>query len=158
MSIKSILFATSILLLCPISPASNAGEVQGKCKPPRAVAFKTSDAISETGSTTFENVPDAGINFIGSSTPNCVFVRFSAITGPPCCAYGEVQVVLDGGAVALPGSVLLIPPYVDYPTPRSFEFVFPEVGPNRHNVQVQWRKFDPGNFIQLQARTLVVSY
>src|SRR5215211_6429497 len=73
-----------------------------RCSPPTAIKVRNSNKQIQTALNTFVDVPVTKVGFNGSG--DCVLVRFSADTYANY--YGaEIQVLLDGTTVALPGAI-----------------------------------------------------
>lgn len=151
-------FAAAVLMACMALSSAQAAAVSSQCNPdPSAVALKASSLFHSTSSTTYVNIPEGSVGF-KQGQRGCVIVIFSGVSGNATGLF-FVQAVI-GGVVGLPannrwsgndniGGVFL--------RMRSGTYVFPNVPPGRHRVQMQYR-VDSGIGFFETGHNLIVYY
>jgi len=140
-----------------LSPAvSLADQVIAGCSPTR-IKFAASDALRfRTTSTSYVDLPQARVTFNqGGTNPSCVLVRFSA--APNANRNMGFRALLDGNAgIPFEGQ---ISDGVDMgPNARRFTFIFPNVAPGVHVVQIQHQMTSQGGMVDMNAHNTIVSF
>ena len=108
-----------------------------------------------SSSTTYANLAQTRVNFIqGGTGPSCVIVRFSAEAGAGPGPWLELRAVLDGVTVALPPTVRF-GINEGSEVARSYDFIFPSVGPGNHTLQMQFRSSN-GTSVFISNRSTIV--
>lgn len=157
------LLCGSLLLFAVLTPAAApAAPVNGVCSPTKMKYSASAKNSSQTTSTTFVNIPEAGFNFVqGGSSASCVLVRFSAETAIGTNQILIVRAFLDNTTAALPAEAVYSSGRGDDNGARVFEFVFPSVAPGSHLVRMQFRSFFGSACpacVQIDRHNTVVQY
>jgi hypothetical protein len=135
-----------------IAMCSPAGAVV--CSPTKMSIAASTKVGNDRTSTTFGNIPEAVVSFTQGKA-GCVVVRFSAVTFTANDGV-KVRAVMDGHVQA-------VPPEVYYSTfnagtaARSYDFVFANVAPGTHRINMQYRSND-GDQVTIHEHTTIVQY
>ena len=160
-----VLAVGAVLLLQAGVSGARAAEIDGQCKETLATEFISSDVNDKTSSTDWVDVTDAKINF-KTEKKGCIIITFSA----PAYAYDgpgsdyntlHVRTLLDGNALCVPDTYIDVFAQAQYPTPasaNSITHVCWNVGPGRHEVQMQYRNDNPSYFVNINSHTLTVTH
>src|SRR6185312_1195308 len=99
------------------------------------------------GSSTFALVQQSGISFRqGGNTAGCVTLSVSAEVTAPGGSAMEMRAVLDSGVEASPGPVLFTEEDNAFHS-RAFTFLFTNVAPGAHRVDIQFRNAGESGFV-----------
>jgi hypothetical protein len=157
--LTGILVAAALFSVGAAAPAA-AAPTSVSCAAPAQLKATIAEVnlISATTSTALTNIPQAKVNFVqGGAAASCVIVRFSAETladGTPGAML--VQAILDGVSIALPGEVRF--GVEDEATvARSYDFIFKQVAPGSHELQMQYRSSNGVNVLMGPRTTSVLS-
>jgi hypothetical protein len=139
--------------------------VNGACTDMTKVNYKSDDNIRKsTSSTSFVNVPNAGVSFTqGGTGSGCVIVTFTAEAFARVSRLLQIRARLDNSSTAAPGVVQLSGDDDedgdgDWARAHAFTFIFPSVAPGAHTVRMQFRSvffFEP---VTIHKHTVVVQH
>ena len=158
MNFSRSLIAGSLLSVALVPVEAPAAPTVFSCSPTKVIGV-ASVAAGSVVSTSFVNIPEAGVNFTqGGAAASCVIVRFSAETlaGIGGADILFVRAFLDNTTAAQP-------PFARYSAvenvyrAHTFEFVFPSVTPGAHTIRMQYRS-SSGSLVSVGLHTLVVHY
>jgi hypothetical protein len=109
-------------------------------------------------SSAFTPLQHSGISFQQGGLANgCVTVSFSAEVLAPGSGIMEVRAMLDGGIEASPGPLLMAQDDDAFRS-RAFDFVFANVAPGAHRVELQIRNAGGSGFVRVGQRTTMVRF
>jgi hypothetical protein len=146
-------------------PRSAAGMQSAAATPVMAVTCETSGAKvttaiddDSTSSPSFLPIAQTGISFQqGGTTNGCVNLSFSAESLAPGATLMEVRAVLNGSVEASPGRVYFAQGD-DVLRSHAFNFLFPNVPPGPHRVEVHFRSTGEPGTVRVGMRTTMVHY
>jgi hypothetical protein len=129
------------------------------------LAYSTNDEIAQvsTTSSSFVDVPGTSVTFTEQSFPRvpastCVAVTFSAYAfAQGSGSLMEVQAVLDGSTIGLPGFVQFTGSDNTWASAHAYTFVFPNVSLGTHTVKIQFSSF-LGTQVFIHRPSVVVHY
>ncbi len=148
--------AALVLLFGP--GTGRAAVVSGTCTPGKVAFAASNDPESETNSTAFINVPEAGVSFVqGGPQPSCVLVQFSAHAFAAAGNSLMLRALLDGTTPALPRFVQFSSDDPGLYRTSTVTFVFPRVTPGRHTVRLQFRSSD-GTRVEIGVHNTIVHF
>jgi hypothetical protein len=133
--------------------------------PVTAVSCETSGAKvttaiddASTSSTSFAPIAQTAISFQqGGTTNGCVNLSFSAESLAPGATLMEVRAVLNGSIEGSPGRVYFAQGD-DVLRAHAFNFLFPNVPPGPHRVEVHFRSIGEPGTVRVGMRTTMVQY
>ena len=140
-----------------LSPSVSLAEpTVATCNPTR-IKYMASDASSfTTTSTSYVDLPQARIAFRqGGASPSCVLVRFSA--APFANRNMGFRALLDGVA-GIPFEGQVSDGADKGANARRFTFIFPDVAPGDHLVQIQHQMTSQGGVVHMNAHNTIVSF
>jgi hypothetical protein len=131
--------------------------VIGKCQP-NEVKYAVSSSRSGTESRTYVNIPEATIRFAqGGTIPSCVIVYFSSEAQGTFGANSIVRALLDDMTPGLPREIQFAADDTVQPATRTAIFIFPNVSPGAHRLQMQYRT-GGGNRTTIGVHTTQLHY
>jgi hypothetical protein len=111
-----------------------------------------------TGSANFSSVAQSSVSFQQSGARGgCAALSFSAEVLAPGDTAMEVRAVLDGNVEATPGPVLFAQDTTGFQS-RAFNFVFANLSPGAHRVEVQFRNAGANGTVRMGRRTTMIQY
>jgi hypothetical protein len=155
MSVNRLIAAGAISVA--LSPAvSLADPVIAGCSPTR-IKYAASDALRfRTTSTSYVDLPQARVAFHqGGASPSCVLVRFSAAAN--ASRNMGFRAMLDGNA-GIPFEGQISDGVDKGPNVRRFTFIFPDVSPGGHVLQMQYQMTSQGGFADMNAHNTIVQF
>ena len=137
-------------------PALSADPTVGTCAP-TAVKYVASDALAfKTISSSYVDLPQARVVFRqGGKQPSCVLVRFSAAAKASDFSNMGFRALLDS-TEALPFEGQISDGVDVAPSARRFTFVFPNVSPGVHTIQIQHEATSPHSAVAMNAHNTIV--
>ena len=153
---NKIVLASLVSVLTASPAAALDPPTVGACSPTR-IKFMASDASSfTTTSTSYVDLPQARIAFRqGGASPSCVLVRFSA--APFANRNMGFRALLDGVA-GIPFEGQISDGADMGANARRFTFIFPDVAPGDHLVQIQHQMTSQGGVVHMNAHNTIVSF
>jgi hypothetical protein len=111
-----------------------------------------------SGSSAFALVQRSRISFQqGGSANGCVTLSFSAEVLAPGSSLMEVRAVLDGSVEAAPGPVRMAEGDDAFRS-RALNFLFANIAPGAHRVELQFRNARESGFVRIGQRTTIVRF
>lgn len=139
--------------------------VSGACGDVTKINYKSDDSINHsTFSTSFVNVPNAGVSFTqGGTGGGCVIVTFTAEAFTQSNGLMQVRARLDDAVTAAPGVIQFSGDDDEdlddrYARSHAFTFIFPSVGAGSHFVRMQYRTVDFFREVTIHKHTVVVQH
>jgi hypothetical protein len=123
-------------------------------------AAKVTTALDDdhTASSVFAPIAQTGIAFQqGGTSSGCVNLSFSAESLAPGATLMEVRAVLNGDIEALPGRVYFAQGD-DVLRSRSFNFMFADVAPGPHRVELHFRNAGGSGTVKLGYRSAMLQF
>jgi hypothetical protein len=118
----------------------------------------TATADRATNSANFSSVTGTSISFRqGGIRSGCVALSLSAEAVAPGHTAMEVRAVLNGGVEAAPGIVSFTRGDATF-SPRSFTFVFTNVPPGSHQVEIQFRNAGAAGTVRVGRLTIRLQF
>jgi hypothetical protein len=111
------------------------------CNPPGKGKFITYVASEATTSPTFVNIPKTHLIFNQGTIAGCVIVRFTASMQAAATGDMVVRALLDNATTAYPSSFSFGSADV---TGATIEFIFLNVAPGIHHINMQFLSFGGG--------------
>ena len=122
------------------------------CSPPGKGRFITYVASEATTSPTFVNIPKTRVRFDQGTKAGCVIIRFTANMQAAPTGDMVVRALLDNSTTAHPSSVSFGSADV---TGATIEFIFLNVAPGVHHVDMQFLSFGGGQASVSKPTTFV---
>jgi hypothetical protein len=120
------------------------------------IAAATQD--HSTSSSSFAPIAQTGISFQqGGAGDGCVNLLFSAEAVAPGATLMEVRALLDDTIEAVPGAVYFTQGD-DVMRSRAFNFLFPQVAPGPHRVEVHFRSSGEPGTVRVGMRTTMLQH
>jgi len=149
--------AVALMLAALWSADAAAQNVQGSCVVNRATFRAQTTGGGSTSSTTFVNVPNAGLNVtVGGANPTCVIVVFTAQTQTTANENMLVRARIPGIGNGVPAEFSM-GPGTGTTEARPAQFVFNNVPPGNYTVRMQYRSV-PGTTVTITRPTMVVHH
>jgi hypothetical protein len=118
----------------------------------------TAAGEQSTASPAFAPVLHSGISFQqGGSAAGCVTLSLSAEAMAPGSSIMEVRAVLDGSVEASPGRVFFAQEDEALHM-RGFNFLFANIAPGPHRLEIQFRNAGDEGFVRFGQRTIMVQF
>ena len=139
--------------------ASAQGFVQGTCVTNRTTFLSRPDC-TQVSSSSFVDIPETSVNVkVGGANPTCVIVAFSALVNPEPDETMVVRARIAGIGAGDPDDVAFGPGSGKLDT-RATQFIFRNVPPGSHTLQMQYRinAGGSGDSVRLCEPTLVVHH
>jgi hypothetical protein len=155
---KTFISLAAIMLLTAGAAQAN---VFGRCAPNKTTYLASDTGVSTT-STTYVDVSNGTVRFLqGGTGPSCVVVEFSAATAVMNNVLYVRALILDIGAgtptEAIYGGDAFEDGNLHYGA-HAMAFVFPNVAPGRHFVQMQMRTVNNQYGAEIQHHTIIVMH
>jgi hypothetical protein len=123
-----------------------------------AAAMTTAVSEHTTSSSAFTLVQQSGISFTqGGARKSCVMLSFTAEVLAQGDRLLELRAVLDGGVEASPGPVYFAQGD-DVLRSRSFNFMFADVAPGPHRVELHFRNAGGSGAVKLGYRSAMLQF
>ena len=164
---KNLAVGVALATLALGFTAPRAGAITGKCTSMTRMSFAVASIGASTSSMAFTTIPETTVSFTQHGTrPGCVVVRFSAESFAPNRSM-YVRSLLDRefvvGTLGLPADVQLSGDDdedhdLSAARAHSYDFVFTNVKPGPHRIEMQWFVTGPTEEIGVFDHTTIVQH
>jgi hypothetical protein len=154
-SMRRVFASLAVAALLPVAAA--ADPTAGSCSPTAVHYVASGGGTFQTVSSSYVDLPQARVIFHqGGSKPSCVLVRFSADPKAGNFTNMGFRVLLDGAQAGLPFEAQISDGIDVAPSARRFTFIFANVAPGAHSVQMQHQATSPNSAAAMNGHNTIV--